>query len=128
MAHNFKLSDPLLLCTTGLINNEPAKAISGRPTFTVHDPATDEVWARCESMDEKDTDLAIAAATAAFPAYSAIPARTRARMLLELDRIFRAAKDDIAQIITMETGKPLAEAKGEVDYAGESSVFSSLGI
>lgn len=71
-------------------------------------------------MDEIDTDKAIAAATAAFPTFAVTPARIRARMLLELDKLFREAKDDIAQLITMETGKPLVEAKGEVDYAGES--------
>jgi succinate-semialdehyde dehydrogenase/glutarate-semialdehyde dehydrogenase len=74
-------------------------------------------------MDEVDTDKAIAAAAAAFPAFAATPARVRARMLLELDKLFREAKDDIAQLITMETGKPLVEAKGEVEYAGEPALL-----
>ena len=85
----------------------------------MHDPATDEVWAHVESMDENDTDLAIAAADRAFPAYSALPARKRARMILELDRLFRAAKSDLAQLIVMESGKALPEAEAEVEYAGE---------
>lgn len=120
MAENFKLKDESLLCTTGWINGKPAKALSGRAPFSVHDPATDKVWAHCEAMDESDADLAIAAATAAFPSYSAIPARQRARMILELDRLVREAKSDLAQIITMESGKALVEAEGEVDYAGGS--------
>jgi succinate-semialdehyde dehydrogenase/glutarate-semialdehyde dehydrogenase len=119
MAANFKLSDTSLLCETGWINGRAAKAASGRAPFAVHDPATDEIWAHSESMDDKDTDIAIAAAHAAFPAWSKTPARKRARLLLELDRLFREAKEDLKQIITMETGKALVEADGEVEYAGE---------
>lgn len=120
MAANFKLSDNALLCETGWINGKAAKAVSGRAPFSVHDPATDKVWAHSESMDEQDTDIAIAAATAAFPSWSKTPARKRARLLLELDRLFREAKEDLKQIITMETGKALVESDGEVEYAGES--------
>lgn len=118
MASYFELKDPSLLCETGWINGRPAKAVSGRAPFAVHDPATDEVWAHSESMDDKDTDIAVAAATAAFASWSTTPARKRARLLLELDRLFREAKDDLKQIITMETGKALCEADGEIDYAG----------
>lgn len=120
MAHNFKLQDTQLLCPTGWINGKAAKSVTGRKPFPVHDPATDEVWAHVENMDEKDTELAITAATDAFQAFSLTPARQRARMLVELDRLFRAAKGDIAQLIVMESGKALAEAEAEVEYAGKS--------
>jgi hypothetical protein len=124
MAQHFKLRDPELLCTSGWINGQPVKAISGREPFSVHDPATDHVWTHSESMDESDTDAAIAAADAAFPAYSALTARTRARMILKLDQLFREAKSDFAQLIVMETGKALVEAEGEVEYAGKNTKAS----
>lgn len=123
MAHNFKLRDSSLLCTTGWINNRPARSVAGNDLFDVHDPATGDVWAQCESMDDRDADVAITAANAAFPAFSKVPARTRARMILELDRLFREAKNDFAQLITMESGKSLIEAEGEVEYAGKSRMF-----
>lgn len=56
-------------------------------------------------------------AHAAFQTYRHTTPRQRAKWLLEWDRLVRAAKPDLAQIITHETGKPLAEAQGEVDYA-----------
>jgi hypothetical protein len=122
MVHpNFKLDDPSLLLRTGWISNTEAKSQSGRSPFPVHDPATDEIWTHVEAMDEVDTDAAIAAAYAAFPAYSSITARQRARMILELDRLVRENKEDLAKIIVMESGKALVEARAEVDYAGKSN-------
>lgn len=117
MAHNFQLSDPALLVQTGIIDNASGTARSGL-TFKVFDPATDVEWATRAAMDAIDTEAAIASAHKAFPAWAATPARTRAKMILKLDALVREHKEDLAQIITMETGKPLAEARGEVDYAG----------
>lgn len=128
MVHpNFKLADPSLLLYTGWIDNAETKSKSGRERFPVHDPATDEVWAKVESMDEVDTDAAIAAAAAAFPAFSSVSARQRARMILELDRLVRQNKEDLAKIIVMESGKALVEARAEVDYAGEYACGPDLG-
>lgn len=125
MSNLFKLSDPSLLVQTGIIDNVAVEAKSGK-TFDVYDPATDIAWATCSAMDEVDTEVAIASAHKAFPKWAATPARTRARMILELDRLVRLHKEDIAQIITMETGKPLMEARGEVDYAGTSRRCSMI--
>jgi acyl-CoA reductase-like NAD-dependent aldehyde dehydrogenase len=119
MAHHFKLEDSSLLTETGWINGKPARTVSGRAAFAVHDPATDKVWAHQESMDAKDADLAVEAATAAFPPYAAMPPRQRARLLLELDRLFRSKRHDFAQLVVMETGKAYHEALAEADYAGE---------
>lgn len=116
---NFKLQDKELLCQTGWINGEPAKATSGEDPFPVYDPANDSVWAYQESMGVDETKAAIAAADAAFPAWSKTPPRVRARLLLSLDTQIRAAREDLAILIVMETGKALVEAYAEVDYAGE---------
>lgn len=119
MVHpNFKLADPSLLISTAWINDEPVNAASGS-TFEVVDPANGDVWAKAPAMDENDTDKAIAAATEAFPAWSQTSARQRARMILALDGLVRENKEDLAQLLVMESGKALVEARAEVDYAGE---------
>lgn len=118
LSPRFTLNDPSLLISTGWINDAPARSGANRAPFEVQDPATGEVWARVESMDAADADAAIQAATDAFPAYSALPARTRARLLLEFDRLVRENKEDLATLVVMEAGKTLAEARAEVDYAG----------
>jgi len=128
MVHaNFKLADPSLLLTTGWINDKQVKAVSGRKPFDVIDPATGEAWTAMEAMDEDDTDAAIAAAAAAFPSFSAIPARQRARMILELDRLVRENKEDLAILDTMESGKSLVESRAEIDYAGAYRADGGLG-
>ena len=68
-------------------------------------------------MDAEDTDAAVQAAYKAFESYKKVNPRTRAQRLLEWDRLIRENRDDIAKIVTYETGKPLAESQGELDYA-----------
>lgn len=120
MVHSkFKLNDPILLLSTGWIDDSAAQSAAGRAPFDVVDPATGEAWTNVETMDEVDTDAAIAAAAAAFPSFSRIPARQRARMILELDRLVRENKEDLAILTTMESGKALVESRAEIDYAGK---------
>jgi len=57
------------------------------------------------------------AAHAAFQSYRKVTPRTRAQWLLKWDSLIRDNKDDLANIVTFETGKPLAESHGEIDYA-----------
>lgn len=114
---NFKLADPSLLLTKGWINDEQVSSKSGAKPFEVIDPSAGTPWTQNESMDDVDTDAAIAAATAAFPSYSAISARQRARMILKYDELVRANKEDLSQLIVLETGKSLVEARAEIDYA-----------
>ena len=63
-----------------------------------------------------EADRAIAAAEAAFPAWRALlPQERAARLRNWFDRI-RAANEDLALLMTLEQGKPLAESRGEIDY------------
>lgn len=101
----------LLRQRCGLIDG---KWVKSNETFEVLDPATGLVWAHAAEFGAPETTQAIEAAAAAFPAYSKTPARTRARQLLELDRLIREAKGDLAQLLCLETGKPLKEAEAEV--------------
>jgi acyl-CoA reductase-like NAD-dependent aldehyde dehydrogenase len=115
---SFKLSDPSLLVSTGWVNGRPLEAHSG-DTYNLTDPATNQTWHSMADLGVHETEQAIQAAHDAFPAFSAIPARTRGRMIMEMDRLFLQAKDDLAQIAVMECGKTLQEALGELGAACE---------
>jgi succinate-semialdehyde dehydrogenase/glutarate-semialdehyde dehydrogenase len=53
----------------------------------------------------------------AFQLYRKLNPRTRAQILLRWDTLIRENKEDLAKIVTYETGKPLAESRSEIDYA-----------
>lgn len=63
---------------------------------------------------KKDTEQAIAAAKAAFPAWSGMPGPSRGRILMKAVDLFRSRIDEIARTLTREEGKTFAEAKGEI--------------
>lgn len=62
-------------------------------------------------------DAVVQSSAEAFAEFRKENPRSRARKLLEWDRLIRENRDDIAHVLTYETGKPLAEAQGELDYA-----------
>src|SRR5438067_8314281 len=62
----------------------------------------------------KDAQAAVAAAKAAFPEWSGMPAPSRGRILAKAATLFRERLDDIARTLCREEGKTVAEAKGEV--------------
>lgn len=68
-------------------------------------------------MAADDVDDAVQAAQRAFLKYRTANPRTRAQLLLRWDQLIRENKEDLAKIVTHETGKPLAESLGEIDYA-----------
>eukprot|EP00941_MAST-03F_sp_MAST-3F-sp1_P003425 g3425.t1 len=84
--------------------------------FDVVDPATNLVLGQVPDMGEAETDAAIAAAQAAMPAWKAMTAKDRAVILERWQAIMLEQTEAFAQIITAESGKPLAEARGEVAY------------
>src|SRR5450830_741915 len=71
---------------------------------------------KVSNVTEADTEAAIAAAQAAFPAWAAKTAKERAALMRTWFNLMIAHADDLAAIMTAEQGKPLAEAKGEVIY------------
>jgi succinate-semialdehyde dehydrogenase/glutarate-semialdehyde dehydrogenase len=85
------------------------------PTFDVHDPATGAVLATLPEYGREETAAAIDAAEAARGA--SFPTAAREQALLVLAQLLAEERDGLAAIITAENGKPLAEARGEVDYA-----------
>jgi succinate-semialdehyde dehydrogenase/glutarate-semialdehyde dehydrogenase len=68
-------------------------------------------------MDSSDTEAAISAAQAAFPAFRKTTGRERARMLRKWYQLMMDNQEDLARLITWENGKPIADARGEVAYA-----------
>ena len=104
------------LRTLCLINGEWRGAHSGA-TFSVKNPANDEVLANVPNLDRDQVTEAIEAAHHAFPAWRDCPARDRARMLRALGDKLLARRDEFARLITLEQGKPLAESLGEVSYS-----------
>jgi succinate-semialdehyde dehydrogenase/glutarate-semialdehyde dehydrogenase len=89
----------------------------GTEAFAVINPATGEVLEEVPRMGPPETRRAIAAAADAFPHWSSLLARERARVLRRWADLVVANVDDLASLLTAEQGKPLAEARAEVLYA-----------
>lgn len=81
------------------------------------DPGTGEIWATAPDMAAEDVDAAVQGAYKAFQKYRTITPRARAELLTRWDALIRENKEDLASIMVYETGKPYAEALGEIDYA-----------
>ena len=80
------------------------------------DPATLDKLANLPEKDKEDVKAAVDAAHEAFKSYKKTSARQRARMLRKWSDLCLENADDLALIVTLENGKTLAEAKGEVTY------------
>ena len=111
-----QLQDPGLMRRQCLVGDAWIGADDGA-TFAVTNPATGEVLANVPSLRTAEVQRAIAAAEAALPAWRARPAKERALLLRRWYDLTIANTDDIALLMTLEQGKPLAEARGEVAYA-----------
>ena len=91
-------------------------AWTGEPVDPVENPATGAVIARVPRMGAHETRAAIEAAHRAFPAWSGMLAKERSAILRRWYELLLAHAEELAQIMTAEQGKPLAEARGEVAY------------
>jgi succinate-semialdehyde dehydrogenase/glutarate-semialdehyde dehydrogenase len=97
----------------------------GGETFPVVDPATGEALAEVPRLGPAETRRAIEAAEQALPGWSGLLAKERARVLRDLADLMLARKDDLARLLTLEQGKPLAESHAEIAYA--ASFFEWFG-
>ncbi|MGC5747241.1 aldehyde dehydrogenase [Gluconobacter sp. NFX36] len=98
------------------INNEWVAPETGE-WISVENPATKETVGQAARGGEADLDRAVAAAKAAFPAWSRKTATERADYVHVLKDLVKRDKEKLAEIITSEMGKPLKEARVEVDFA-----------
>jgi succinate-semialdehyde dehydrogenase len=133
-----QLDDPSLLHEASLLNGEWVQASSGK-TFDVEgepailrndangpikltcgihqDPGSGQFFAVCPTNEVADVDKYVVSSQRAFETYRHVNPRVRAKILLKWHDLIAAARGDIAKIMVYETGKPMAEALGEVDYA-----------
>ncbi len=110
------LTDNALFRQQCYINGHWCDADDGA-TFTVTNPATDDSLGTSPRMGEAETRQAIDAAHGAFPAWRDLPAAQRATLLEAWHDLMMEHQDDLGRLMTLEQGKPLAEAKGEIAYA-----------
>jgi succinate-semialdehyde dehydrogenase / glutarate-semialdehyde dehydrogenase len=107
------LKDPTLLKSQCYVNG----AWMGTGADAIDNPATGAVLAHVPRFGANETTSAVEAAEAAFKPWSKRLAKERSAILRKWFELIMANQEDLAQIMTAEQGKPLAEARGEVAYA-----------
>ena len=90
---------------------------TGTPEAVIDNPATGETVSRVPVFGAKEANAAVDAAAAALPGWSAKTAKERAAILRRWFQLIIENKEDLAIIMTSEQGKPLAESRGEIEYA-----------
>ena len=100
---------------SAFIGGEWVAAGAGR-RYAVHNPADGGVIAEVPDMDRSDAAKAIAAAGRSLPGWAAQTAKARGAVLRRWHDLILLHREALAQIVTAECGKPLAEALGEVAY------------
>jgi succinate-semialdehyde dehydrogenase/glutarate-semialdehyde dehydrogenase len=105
--------------TLGLYIDGQWLSDEGRRTTEVYNPATNAVLGVLPLATKGDLDRALAAAQAGFEAWRVTPPEQRFQIMIKAAALLRERAERIARIVTMEEGKPFAEAKGEV-LAGAS--------
>ena len=110
-----QLSDQGLLKTKAYVDGQWIDADSGE-TLPVLNPATGETIAEIAKCGTAETRRAIEAADAALVSWRQRTAKDRAAVLRKWFNLMMDAQEDLAQILTAEQGKPLAESRGEIAY------------
>ena len=110
------LSDPTLFRQQAFIAGQWCAA-DNEQTLAVHNPANAELLGSVPKMGAAETQRAINAAHAALTAWREKPAAQRGQILRRWFELMLENQDDLALLMTLEQGKPLAEARGEIAYA-----------
>lgn len=108
-----RLTNPSLFQTQPFIANE---FVECEQTFEVDNPADGSTLAHVGNSTVQQTQLAINSANVALASWRSTPAKTRANILRKWFNLIVEHTNDLALLMTLEQGKPLAEAKGEVGY------------
>ncbi|OZA76989.1 NAD-dependent succinate-semialdehyde dehydrogenase [Polynucleobacter sp. 39-46-10] len=109
------LKDPSLFNEAAFINGAWFKSNSGK-TFAVHNPATGELIADVSNLEPNDAEHAIEAAKHAFESWKSKTGKERAHVMRKWFDLIIENTQDLATLMTLEQGKPLTEAAGEVAY------------
>ena len=83
-------------------------------------PATEEVVERIESATAEDADQAVARAKKAFPAWRDVDPADRSRLLRRLANALESEKENLAQLESRDTGKPIGDARGEMGMVADT--------
>jgi succinate-semialdehyde dehydrogenase/glutarate-semialdehyde dehydrogenase len=113
---DMQLKDKSLFRQQCYIDGAWVDADSG-DTINVNNPATNDILGTVPKMGAAETRRAIEAANAAWPAWRAKTAKERADIIRRWFNLMLENQDDLGLLMTLEQGKPLPEAKGEVAYA-----------
>ncbi|EPQ1613209.1 TPA: NADP-dependent succinate-semialdehyde dehydrogenase [Klebsiella pneumoniae] len=111
-----QLNDMTLFRQQAMIDGQWRDAPNG-DVIAVTNPANGEQLGSVPKMGADETREAIEAANRALPAWRALTAKERANILRRWFDLMMENQDDLARLMTLEQGKPLAEAKGEISYA-----------
>lgn len=117
----------MILSTEALIAQVPTRLLTGgqwretndRASFTVVNPATGEALAEVQNASPSDGLAALDAAVSAQASWAGTAPRVRGEILRRAWELLQQRREDFALLITLEMGKPLREARGEVSYGGE---------
>lgn len=90
---------------------------AGSETYPVNNPATGEVITQIAKAGAEEAQQAVDAAVKAFPAWRALTAKERSIKVRRWGELMLIHRDALAELLSREQGKPLAEARGEVAYA-----------
>ncbi|MCL6688348.1 NADP-dependent succinate-semialdehyde dehydrogenase [Pseudomonas sp. R3.Fl] len=111
-----QLKDSSLFRQQAYIDGAWVDADNGQ-TLKVNNPASNEILGSVPKMGAAETRRAIEAADRALPAWRALTAKERANKLRRWFELMIENQDDLARLMTLEQGKPLTEARGEIAYA-----------
>ncbi|MDJ1464014.1 NAD-dependent succinate-semialdehyde dehydrogenase [Nitratireductor sp. GZWM139] len=116
------LADPRLFREYAYANGHWIAA-PGDPVVDVFNPADGARLGCVPALTAEQVDETIEAAHAAFPGWAALLPQERAQILMRWYDLIVAAKEDLAHLMVLEQGKPLSEARGEIDYAASFVSF-----
>lgn len=116
MSNSIQLKNPSLFRQQAYINGQWCNAQSNT-TIDVMNPATSTILGNIPNMGASETEEAIKAADAALPLWKAKTAKERSQLLRRWHDLILENKEDLAMIMTVEQGKSLTEAQGEIGYA-----------
>jgi aldehyde dehydrogenase (NAD+) len=99
------------------------KWISSKATFATINPATEEILAQISQASLADVDAAVEAAANAFNAWRLTPAPIRGELLFKVGDILKTKKEELAQLLTQDMGKVIAEARGDIQEAIDMAYY-----
>lgn len=118
------IDDKTLVRSFSYVNGKWVAARSS-DTFAVSNPATGEHLGDVTALSAEESVAAVDAAQAAFPAWAALLPQERATILRRWFVLQLEHKEDLARIMVLEQGKPLSEARGEIEYGAAFVEFYS---